>query len=131
RWRAGAEQAASMVVGGAGQQSPADGLSQVCRRYVEMIATRLDTTVVAEKLPGLETAPVHLRWMLDQIPTLPPLKAHRWLGFVQAALVVHGWTNVQIERNATRGLLGDDVMPSLTATLWQYTDADGEQAYTH
>lgn len=45
-------------------------------------------------------------WMLDQMKanaeTWPTDKLNRWLGFVQAILVLHGLTTVDVERDRTR-----------------------------
>lgn len=62
-------------------------------------------------LPGVpeELQGPNLKWMcvtvLTDYATLPPDKVQRWLGFVQAGVVLHGRTTVQAERDFTRPLM--------------------------
>lgn len=46
----------------------------------------------------------HIQYMLSELSVMNPksTKAHRWLGFVQAVLVMQGITTVDIEREVTR-----------------------------
>ena len=49
----------------------------------------------------------HLRWMCREAlanPGWPIDKLSRWLGFVQAILIINGKTTVDIERDRTRPL---------------------------
>lgn len=104
--------------------TPEDALRQVCQRYIKMI----DDGAIGEVRPmqsqGREKALPHLRWMLDQIPNLPSLKAQRWLGFVQCALVEHDLTTVEDERKATRGLLMDDLEVQPADIFWDDDNPD-------
>lgn len=87
----------------------------VCERYIMMI--RSDPWYRGEKPKMSEVDEMtgdgpfydsfeHLLWMLGRIPELPPTKACRWLGFVQATIIdVWGMSSVDKERDATRILL--------------------------
>lgn len=53
----------------------------------------------------------HLLWMLYQIyddKLSSRTKAHRWLGYVQAMLIMQGVTTVDIERNKTRDIFNGE-----------------------
>lgn len=83
-----------------------DGLEKACRRYTEMM-DKYYPSVKAERDEELHSgipSKQHIRWMLKQIPKLSPTRAHRWLGFVQCALVHWGITSIDAEREATRGM---------------------------
>ncbi len=48
----------------------------------------------------------HLLWMIDQLrhSTQSLTKKHRWLGFIQGVMIVHGLTQVSQERDFTRAM---------------------------
>ncbi|MEY1661558.1 hypothetical protein [Isoalcanivorax beigongshangi] len=85
------------------------GIEQACQRYAQMLLDKHPTIVAAQADTSRSGLPPlwHILQMLKQIPTLSPAKAHRWLGFVQCALVSHGLTNIDAEREATRGMFDE------------------------
>lgn len=90
-------------------QSASPGLEKACRRYTEMM-DKYYPSVKAERDEVLHSgipSKQHIRWMLKQIPKLSPARAHRWLGFVQCALVHWGITSIDAEREATRGMFDE------------------------
>lgn len=77
-------------------------------RYREMIeADKAKYRTIGQKLPP-EHNLLHLLWMLDSIAVdtqQSTTKKHRWLGFVQCALINLGFTTVEIERDWSREVL--------------------------
>lgn len=78
-------------------------------RYDYMCISLLEETAITPiaPCPGDETNPLHLIWMLDQITDRKVgnhNQAHRWLGFIQCALIMKGVTTVQEERDFTRAI---------------------------
>lgn len=60
--------------------------------------------------PGDETNDWHLLWMIQQIQTAEDMsltKCCRWIGFIQGVLVSKGYTTVEEEKEATRGMYND------------------------
>lgn len=69
--------------------------------------TKVDYVYKIEPQPNDQTGNVHLLWMLQEIElnTKQSLtKKHRWLGYIQCALICRGVTTVNEERDATREL---------------------------
>uniref|UniRef100_A0AB39CD71 Uncharacterized protein n=1 Tax=Pseudomonas phage RVTF4 TaxID=3236931 RepID=A0AB39CD71_9VIRU len=81
---------------------------ELARRYKEMLRVDSSSHIDRSKEPhGKHTSLVHLRWMLDELMgnyEQSLTKKHRWLGFVQALLVVYGYTSVDRERDYTRDI---------------------------
>jgi hypothetical protein len=78
----------------------------VIDRYDDMLKTK---TNEIKPTPGYELSPSHLRWMLVNIKYEADLfKAQRWLGFVQAGVVILGLTTVEKERDFTRPYFSDN-----------------------
>ena len=76
----------------------------IITRYQDMLRMHISVgTAGRYGLNGTETSFDHLLWMLSEIRTITdPLKAHRWLGFVQGVMICAGLTTVQAERDFTR-----------------------------
>ncbi|MDH2154174.1 hypothetical protein [Stenotrophomonas sp. GD03657] len=75
----------------------------ICDRYRQLLWP-IRGNVCPDKLPR-EFSPSHLEWMLETIQfgdDQSLTKKHRWLGFVQAALIARGLTTVDDERDHTR-----------------------------
>ena len=77
----------------------------VVRRYEDIIY-KFSPTLKPECRPDPGTGLAHLLWMLQEIREnkVEGTKAHRWLAFVQAVLIMHqaGLATVQSERDFTR-----------------------------
>lgn len=72
----------------------------IVNRYDQMLS-KITSDVICKPQPGTE--PCHLRWMLAELPLLLTAdKANRWLGFIQACIILQGLTDVQTERDFTR-----------------------------
>lgn len=80
--------------------------------------------------------PAHLEWMCDMIEQhaedWPPVKLHRWLGFIQCALLANGMVDLQGVRSmfdATKiahGGPGADLLDHIDATNTLEFDIGGE-----
>lgn len=85
----------------------------ICQRYRRMAVAAIDGHAASNPaLPG-EFQAKHLMVMLEQIQFTPSTrqsesKKHRWLGFVQAAIIAQGWSTVQIERDFTRDIFNGE-----------------------
>jgi len=78
-------------------------LNEVALRYFGML-DMAGATPIRSKTPSTDDMH-HLAWMLQQIlydGEQSLTKKHRWLGFVQACLIVAGFLTIDGERNATR-----------------------------
>lgn len=89
-------------------QAERDPIHQLTEHYRQMIrADKVRYSTIGQQLPP-ETNILHLEWMLDSIDNdshQSLTKKHRWLGFVQCALINLGFTTVEAERNFTRNIL--------------------------
>ncbi len=58
------------------------------------------------EIQGDDYNSAHLLWMIDQLRTeaMSLTKKHRWLGFIQGVVIVHGLTQVSQERDFTRAI---------------------------
>lgn len=85
----------------------------ICQRYRRMAVTAIEGRAVSNTaLPSEFQAP-HLMVMLEQIQFTKTTqqsesKKHRWLGFVQAAIIAQGWSTVQVERDFTRDIFNGE-----------------------
>lgn len=85
--------------------------NRLIERYRSLCLSALPQPIQVTKInaiPGDETNPIHLLWMLDQIEMdtmQSETKKHRWLGFVQGILIAKNITTVIEERNFTRDIL--------------------------
>lgn len=76
---------------------------EVIARYEAM----LPHIIVGEPITGTDLR--HVKWMLKNIRNhaSDPGKQHRWLGFIQAILIVREFTTVDEERDFTRPFFRD------------------------
>ena len=90
-----------------------DFYPDICQRYRRMAVAAIEGTVpFNSELPSEFQAP-HLMRMLEQIQFTKTTqqsesKKHRWLGFVQAAIIAQGWSTVQVERDFTRDIFNGE-----------------------
>ena len=82
---------------------------ELCQRYRRMAVDALEGRSASNHSLPSEFQASHLMVMLEQLQFSPMAqqslsKKHRWLGFVQAACIAQGWTDVQTERDHTRDI---------------------------
>jgi len=75
--------------------------SDIINRYDNILAK---LTPYVQNIPEPGTYFPHMRWMLEELRSgrVTGTKAHRWLGFVQALMVMNDLITVAEERNFTR-----------------------------
>lgn len=104
-------------------------MAERCRKQIRQ-STSLD-----HDLPE-SLQPKHLLWMCDQIETMsgdaPNTRLHRWIGFVQAAMVAHrmldldGAKEMFDEIKGEHGASGEDLLDHLDPTSSFEFDIGGE-----
>lgn len=104
-------------------------MAERCRRQIRK-STSLD--------PGLPDSlqPKHLLWMCDRIGTTaddaPSTKLHRWIGFVQGAMVAHRMLDLDGAREMfdqvkdEHGVRSEDLLDHLDPTSSFEFDIGGE-----
>lgn len=80
--------------------------------------------------------PKHLHWMCDQIEgeadEAPPTRLHRWIGFVQAAMLAHGMLDLDGARQMfdrikdEHGVSSEDLLDHLDPTSSFEFDIGGQ-----
>lgn len=85
--------------------------ADILSRYYDLLERHIELNPRGRYgLNGVETSFDHMLWMLAEIRTMTdPLKAHRWLGFVQGVIIANGLTTVQAERDFTRSYFKGEV----------------------
>lgn len=72
--------------------------TEIIDRYWNMLS---DIEPKQEDEPG--TSIPHIKWMISELRKDKEIgKQNRWLGFIQYALIINGYTSVTEERNFTR-----------------------------
>lgn len=73
--------------------------------YPELLQRYVSLLQRADAITGPNYNTEHLIWMLNELASNTGMslsKKHRWLGFIQGVMTVHGIINVASERDYTR-----------------------------
>lgn len=82
---------------------------EILQRYKSLILEKESLLPITEELK--EESAAHLLWMINVLSTNEGqtfTKKHRWLGYIQGVLCTHKLTDVNTERNLTRGIFNGD-----------------------
>lgn len=77
--------------------------TEIIDRYWNMLS---DIEPKQEDDPG--TSIPHIKWMISELRKDKEIGKQNWLGFIQYALIINGYTSVTEERNFTRPFFTND-----------------------